>query len=99
MCSPSDKLSFSQAITVSHVHLIILISVLSICGDWFLYCSVLKDVPIGPMENYGSRQRDNLRLAVFPNLNYSGLYEAVMNIIDVVAMVQHGQHGGYLGGE
>ena len=46
-----------------------------------------------PMENYGLRQRDSLRLAVFPNLNYSGLYEAVMSIIDVVPMVQHGQHG------
>jgi hypothetical protein len=30
---------------------------------------------------------------VFPNLNYSGLYQAVRNIIDVVRLVQYGQHG------
>ena len=59
------------------------------------YCSVLKDVPIIPSESYGPRQRDSVRLSVFPNLNYSGLYEAVMNIIEVVPMVQYGKHGEY----
>lgn len=54
---------------------------------------MLKDVPIIPSESYGPRQRDSIRLSVFPNLNYSGLYESVMNIIDVVPMVQHGQAG------
>ena len=63
-----------------------------------IYCAigsfrVLKDVPIIPSESYGPRQRDSIRLSVFPNLNYSGLYESVMNIIDVVPMVQHGQAG------
>ncbi len=50
-------------------------------------------MPIVPCESYGPRQRDSIRLSVFPNLNYSGLYESVMSIIDVVPMVQQGQLG------
>ncbi len=53
--------------------------------------SVLKDVPFIPAESFGPRQRDSVRLSMFPNLNYSGLYEAVMNIIDVVPMLQNEQ--------
>ena len=55
--------------------------------------SVLKDVPAIPAESYGPRQRDSVRLSVFPNLNYSGLYQAVMNILDVVPVILHGQIG------
>jgi len=56
--------------------------------------SVLKDVPYIPSDICGGpRQRDNLRLSVFPNLNYSGLYQAVRNIIEIVRLVQNGQHG------
>jgi len=62
------------------------------CG--IVIFSVLKDVPYIPSDNYGGpRQRDNLRLSVFPNLNYSGLYQAVRNIIEIVRLVQSGQHG------
>ena len=46
-----------------------------------------------PQESYGPRQRDSIRLSVFPSLNYSGLYEAVMNILEVFTTVQQGQHG------
>ncbi|KAK2163466.1 hypothetical protein LSH36_79g08052 [Paralvinella palmiformis] len=53
---------------------------------------VLKDVPFIPSEVYTHRLRDNVRLSMFPSLNYSGLYEGVLNIIDVVPLVQHGQH-------
>ncbi|ELU08396.1 hypothetical protein CAPTEDRAFT_227700 [Capitella teleta] len=53
--------------------------------------SVLKDVPFIPSESYTPRQRDSVRLSMFPNLNYSGLYEAVLNIIDVIPTVLHGQ--------
>ncbi|ESO85360.1 hypothetical protein LOTGIDRAFT_154853 [Lottia gigantea] len=54
--------------------------------------SVLKDVPNIPSESYGPRQRDSVRLSVFPNLDYSGLYHAVINIIDLVSTIQIGQH-------
>jgi len=65
------------------------------CG--FVLASVLKDVPYIPSDNYGGpRQRDNLRLSVFPNLNYSGLYQAVRNIVEIVRLVHNGQHGEYL---
>jgi len=66
---------------------------------WFLpvfFPSVLKDVPFIPSEVYTHRLRDNVRLSMFPSLNYSGLYEGVLNIIDVVPLVQHGQHGEYM---
>ncbi|XP_013379281.1 protein unc-79 homolog [Lingula anatina] len=52
---------------------------------------VLKEVPSMPTEIFGARQRDSIRLSVFPNLNYSGLYYAVMTVIDIVPMVQIGQ--------
>ncbi|CAI9733136.1 QUALITY PROTEIN: unc-79 homolog [Octopus vulgaris] len=54
--------------------------------------SVLKDVPDIPSDSYGPRQRDSVRLSVFPNLNYSGLYEAVLNIIDIVPQLLVKQH-------
>jgi len=63
----------------------------------FVFVSVLKDVPYIPSDSCGGlRQRDNLRLLVFPNLNYSGLYQTVQNIIEIVRLVQNGQHGEYL---
>ncbi|XP_064602074.1 protein unc-79 homolog isoform X2 [Liolophura sinensis] len=53
--------------------------------------SVLKDVPNIPAESFGPRQRDSVRLSIFPNLNYCGLYKAVLGIIDVVPLLQFGQ--------
>ncbi|XP_046579791.1 LOW QUALITY PROTEIN: protein unc-79 homolog [Haliotis rubra] len=50
--------------------------------------NVLKDVPNIPAESYGPRQRDSVRLSVFPNLNYCGLYHSVLNIIDLFPMSQ-----------
>ncbi|XP_055879587.1 protein unc-79 homolog isoform X2 [Biomphalaria glabrata] len=53
--------------------------------------SVLKDVPSIPVENYGLRQKDSVRLSIFPTLNYSGLYQAVLSILDLVPTIQIGQ--------
>ncbi|KAH9514229.1 Protein unc-79 [Bulinus truncatus] len=53
--------------------------------------SVLKDVPNIPVENYGLRQKDSIRLSIFPTLNYSGLYQAVLSILDLVPNIQIGQ--------
>ncbi|XP_071164350.1 protein unc-79 homolog isoform X1 [Mytilus edulis] len=50
--------------------------------------SVLKDVPNIPAESYGPRQRDSVRLSVFPNLNYTGLYHAVLDMIELVPTMQ-----------
>lgn len=62
--------------------------------------SVLKDVPSIPAESYGPKQRDSVRdsvrLSIFPNLNYSGLYEAVLGIIDLVPLTQIGQLGEFI---
>ena len=57
------------------------------------YFSVLKDVPNIPAESYGPRQRDSVRLSIFPNLNYTGLYHAVLNMIDIVPTMQVKQLG------
>ena len=57
------------------------------------FISVLKDVPVIPLESYGPRQRDNIRLSVFPNLNYTGLYEAVLKFIELVPTIQIGAAG------
>ncbi|XP_060580761.1 protein unc-79 homolog, partial [Ruditapes philippinarum] len=53
--------------------------------------SILKDVPNIPAESYGPGQRDSVRLSVFPNNNYSGLYKASLNMIDLVPVIQIGQ--------
>lgn len=58
-----------------------------------LFFSILKDVPNIPAESYGPRQRDSVRLSVFPNLNYAGLYKAALSMIDLVPTVQIGQLG------
>lgn len=55
--------------------------------------SVLKDVPNIPVESYGARQRDSVRQSIFPTLNYSGLYQAVLSILDLMPVVQIGQLG------
>ncbi|XP_053376174.1 protein unc-79 homolog isoform X2 [Mercenaria mercenaria] len=53
--------------------------------------SILKDVPNIPAESYGPGQRDSVRLSVFPNNNYAGLYKAALNMIDLVPVIQIGQ--------
>lgn len=60
-----------------------------------LICSVLKDVPNIPAESYGPRQRDSVRQSVFPNLNYTGLYYAILNMIDIVPTMQMKQIGNF----
>ncbi|XP_052767692.1 protein unc-79 homolog [Mya arenaria] len=52
--------------------------------------NILKDVPNIPAESYGPRQRDSVRLSVFPNMNYAGLYKAALSMIDLVPTIQSG---------
>ncbi|XP_014665214.1 PREDICTED: protein unc-79 homolog, partial [Priapulus caudatus] len=54
--------------------------------------SVLKDVPSVKADSDTSHHRDSVRLSMFPNLNYQGLYHAIINIIDVVPLLQFGQY-------
>jgi len=70
-----------------HTYFVIVITVFICCF------SILKDVPNIPAESYGPRQRDSVRLSVFPNLNYAGLYKAALSMIDLVPAVQIGQLG------
>lgn len=56
------------------------------------YFSVLKDVPpiLGGF-SFTERQQDSIRSSLFPSLNYSGLYQAVISILDIVPQIHQGQ--------
>ena len=58
-----------------------------------IVCSVLKDMPVIPSESYGPWQKDSVRLAMFPSLNYAGLYDAVINIMEIAPAIEQGKHG------
>uniref|UniRef100_T1JB25 Protein unc-79 homolog n=1 Tax=Strigamia maritima TaxID=126957 RepID=T1JB25_STRMM len=51
---------------------------------------ILKDVPTIPMEMMKWRDADHARMSLFPNLDYKGLYYAVVQLIDIVPLIQYG---------
>ncbi|XP_065352317.1 protein unc-79 homolog isoform X2 [Cloeon dipterum] len=53
---------------------------------------VLKDVPYSPLEMLRNCEQDTARLALFPNLDYKGLYNAIVQLMDVVPLIQYGLH-------
>ncbi|CAD5115352.1 DgyrCDS4332 [Dimorphilus gyrociliatus] len=54
--------------------------------------SVLKDVPpVLSGFSFTERQQDFVRSSLFPSLNYSGLYQAVISILDIVPQIHQGQ--------
>ena len=59
------------------------------------FCSILKDAPnIEGEKFYGAKYaRHNMRLAMFPTLNYSGLYDVINGMLPVVHLVSIGQEG------
>ncbi|XP_063244249.1 protein unc-79 homolog [Bacillus rossius redtenbacheri] len=54
--------------------------------------TVLKDVPGSPMEMLKQREKDSVRMGLYPNLDYKGLYNALVQMVDVVPLVQYGAH-------
>ncbi|XP_077992141.1 protein unc-79 homolog [Glandiceps talaboti] len=54
---------------------------------------ILKDAPEPTEEQKISKRRNriNIRLENFPNLDYPGLYGALVNLVDIVPSVQYGQ--------
>ncbi|XP_046744184.1 protein unc-79 homolog isoform X3 [Diprion similis] len=52
--------------------------------------SLLKDVPDSPLEMIKSQEFDSQRMALYPNLDYKQLYNAVMQLMDVVPLVHIG---------
>jgi len=57
--------------------------------------AVLKDVPSSPMEMLKLQEKDSVRLGLYPNLDYKGLYNAIVQLSDVVPLIQYGLHGLY----
>lgn len=64
----------------------------------FCFCvsAVLKDVTESPMELLKCVEMDATRMALYPNLDYKGLYMALQQMVDVAPLIQFGLHGMYL---
>ncbi|CAM1320186.1 UNC79 (predicted) [Pycnogonum litorale] len=54
---------------------------------------VLKDVPTISIDMMRSRNKDHARMSLIPNMNYKGLYTALVQLLDAIPMLQHGLHG------
>ncbi|KAJ9597430.1 hypothetical protein L9F63_011724, partial [Diploptera punctata] len=52
--------------------------------------NVLRDVPSSPIEMLKSLEKDSVRLGLYPNLDYKGLYNAIVQLTDVVPLIQYG---------
>lgn len=59
----------------------------------FLFSAVLKDVPSSPLEMLKSQEKDSVRMGLYPNLDYKGLFNAIVQLMDVAPLIQYGLHG------
>lgn len=55
--------------------------------------AVLKDVPNSPLELLKSPEMDAVRMGLFPSLDYKGLYNSLIPLIEVAPLIQYGLHG------
>ena len=57
--------------------------------------AVLRDVKAkeSPLEMVKSPDNDAKRMALYPNLDYRGLYNALVQLVDIVHLIQYGLHG------
>lgn len=54
---------------------------------------MLKDVPSSPLQMLKNPEMDQMRMALFPSLDYKGLYNALLPFVEVTPMIQIGIHG------
>ncbi|CAG4990784.1 unnamed protein product [Parnassius apollo] len=52
--------------------------------------SVLKDVPRSPLEMIRDADSDAERMALYPNLDYKGLFNAISQLVDAAPHIQYG---------
>ncbi|KAL4717234.1 hypothetical protein ACJJTC_017121, partial [Scirpophaga incertulas] len=52
--------------------------------------SVLKDVPRSPLEMLRDADNDADRMALYPNLDYKGLFNAISQLVDAAPHIQYG---------
>lgn len=56
-----------------------------------LLYSVLRDAP--PDRGGQGQQSRDAQLSEYPSLDYQGLYATLVTLLDLVPLLQHGQHG------
>lgn len=39
------------------------------------------------------RDQDTIRLALFPNLDYAGLHQSIVALVDIMPLIQYGTQG------
>ncbi|XP_068085270.1 protein unc-79 homolog [Anabrus simplex] len=54
--------------------------------------TVLKDVPSSPLELLKNHEKDAVRMGLYPNLDYKGLYNTLVQLVDVAPLIQYGLH-------
>ncbi|CAH2007927.1 unnamed protein product [Acanthoscelides obtectus] len=55
--------------------------------------TVLKDVPNSPFELLKDPEMDSVRMGLFPSLDYKGLYNSLVPLIEVAPLISYGLHG------
>lgn len=64
---------------------------------FFPWCltAVLRDVKVkeSPLEMVKCPDSDGKRMALYPNLDYRGLYSAIVQLVDIVHLIQCGVQG------
>ncbi|XP_057379206.1 protein unc-79 homolog [Daphnia carinata] len=51
---------------------------------------ILKDVPDFPLVMIYNKERDSKRMALFPSLDYRGLYTVLIQLLEVIPLIQTG---------
>ncbi|KAK8720177.1 hypothetical protein OTU49_013532, partial [Cherax quadricarinatus] len=51
---------------------------------------VLREIQERPMDMLHHRDQDAMRLALFPNLDYSGLHQSLVALVDIMPLIQYG---------
>nr|CAH7740129.1 unnamed protein product [Callosobruchus chinensis] len=54
--------------------------------------TVLKDVPNSPFELLKDPEMDSVRMGLFPSLDYKGLYNSLVPLIEVAPLISYGLH-------
>lgn len=80
---------------IHHVHLNSLIAtfIISFLGYFFFFSALLKEVREAPLEMVKSQKYDAERMALYPNMDYKQLYNALTQLIDVVSSIHIGLQG------
>lgn len=59
----------------------------------FIFLAVLKDVPNSPFDLLKNPEMDATRMGLFPSLDYKGLYNSLIPLIEVAPLIPYGVKG------